>query len=110
MVNCPNSTPILHKSDELRYAFCGSPIWLSEDANPSPWTSPNKNTKPIRVGFNLGEIIFSSATNAMEREIKGSMICAGGEIRPYMARPSVIVCATVNAVDCNTIDLSFGLK
>ena len=44
--------------------------------------------------------MFSIATYAIDRAINGSTIRGDTETRPYMLRPSVIECATVNALTC----------
>jgi hypothetical protein len=75
-----------------------------------PCTRPNANTTAIRVGLNLSVIIFSRATNIIERAIIGSIMYPGGLIAPYMDNPSVMVCATVNVVACHITGFNLGFN
>ena len=54
--------------------------------------------------------MFSIATNMIDNAITGSTICVGGEITSYMAKPSVMEWAMVNAVACQMTVFNFGLK
>ena len=46
----------------------------------------------------------------IDKAIIGSIMCGGEEITLYMARPSVIECATVKAVACHKMVFNFGLN
>jgi len=88
----------------------GKPISFSELANPIPCTRPNKNTSKILQGFSFVKSMFSNATNKMESAIIGSTTALGATIIFFILKASVMECATVNAVACQSIVLILLLK
>ena len=75
-----------------------------------PCTSPKPNTTSQPPGIELaGDDVFDGHKQ-MDSAIIGSITCRGGEISPYMARPSVMECATVNAVACHSTGLRRGSR
>ena len=63
-----------------------------------------------RHGFSRSVMMFSMATKRMDRAMMGSMICDGGRMKPYMASPNVMECATVKAVACHSTGFRRGSK
>ena len=109
-VICPNSTPTLKLNIDKKNLFPGKPISFNALAKPIPCINPNIKTISMRHGLSLVINKFSMAINKIDNAIMGSTTAPGATIKPFIDSASVMECATVNAVACHNMVLTFVLN
>ena len=89
-------------------ALAGNPKSSSTLAKPKPCTRPNTKAKRQRLSELTPSKLFKAASTT-DKAIAGSTKSGGGVSHSMMVRPSVMECATVNAVTTASTSISTGL-